>query len=156
MRVESDRDTEEFRSLVKEAERRLVVALTAAFGPDLGVEATAEALAYLWEHRERVMAMENPFGYLYRVGQSRARRRFRQRRPLVPNPPATAMPRIEPALMPALRSLSQRQRQVVVLVHGFQHTQHEVADLLGISRSSVQQHLERGLARLREALGAEE
>jgi DNA-directed RNA polymerase specialized sigma24 family protein len=38
------------------------------------------------------------------------------------------------------------------LVHGFEYTHQEVADLLGISRSSVQNHVERGLARLRTEL----
>jgi len=35
---------------------------------------TAEALAYAWENWDRLSSMKNPVGYLYRVGQSRARR----------------------------------------------------------------------------------
>ncbi len=62
------------------------------------------------------------------------------------------LPWIEPGLPDALNKLSARQRQVVVLVHGFEYTHQEVADLLGISRSSVQNHVERGLARLRSEL----
>lgn len=69
----------EFDDFVREAERRLSFAYAAAYGPDLGAEATAEAIAYAWEHRDRLNEMANPFGYLYRVGQSRVRRfRFRQ------------------------------------------------------------------------------
>jgi DNA-directed RNA polymerase specialized sigma24 family protein len=37
----------------------------------------------------------------------------------------------------------------VVLVHGYSYTHAEVADLLGLSRSSIQNHVERGLAKLR-------
>ena len=53
----------------------------------------------------------------------------------------------------ALAQLSQRQREVVVLVDAFEWTQREVSDLLGIRLSSVQTHLTRGLTRLRVSLG---
>jgi hypothetical protein len=36
-------------------------------------DALAEAFAYAWQHRERVMAMDNASGYLYRVAQSKSR-----------------------------------------------------------------------------------
>jgi RNA polymerase sigma-70 factor (ECF subfamily) len=62
------------------------------------------------------------------------------------------LPWVEPGLPNALNKLSARQRQVVVLIHGFEYTHQEVADLLGISRSSIQNHVERGLARLRSEL----
>jgi RNA polymerase sigma factor (sigma-70 family) len=52
-----------------------------------------------------------------------------------------------------LQRLSERQRVCVVLVHGYGWTHQEVADLLGISPSSVQNHAQRGLARLRDAIG---
>jgi DNA-directed RNA polymerase specialized sigma24 family protein len=45
---------------------------------------------------------------------------------------------------------------VVVLVEAFEYTHQEAADLLGIGRSSVQTHLERGLERLRLALGVDD
>jgi RNA polymerase sigma-70 factor (ECF subfamily) len=60
---------------------------------------------------------------------------------------------VEPGLPGALRRLTTRQREVVVLVHGFGMSHSEVADLLGLKRSSVQNHLERGLAKLRTDLG---
>jgi len=41
-------------------------------------------------------------------------------------------------------------------VHGFGWTLREVAELTGTSVSTVQNHLERGLAHLRRALGGEE
>ena len=148
-----DLDPEPFHRFVAEAERRLSIALAAAYGPDGGQEATAEAIAYLWEHRDRIAQMANPIGYLYRVGQTSARRSFRNRRRVVPDPPEHHDPVIEPGLIPALRRLSKRQRQAVVLVHGYSYTQQEVADVLGITRSSVQRHLDRGLDRLKSAMG---
>jgi hypothetical protein len=62
-----------YSSFVVEVEPRLRRALTATFGPDVGREAAAEALAYGWTHWERVGAMHNPAGYLYRVGRDRGR-----------------------------------------------------------------------------------
>jgi RNA polymerase sigma factor (sigma-70 family) len=67
--------------------------------------------------------------------------------------PEDRPPWVEPRLSAALAQLSPRQREVVVLVDAFEWTHREVADLLGIRLSSVQTHLERGLARLRAALG---
>jgi RNA polymerase sigma factor (sigma-70 family) len=62
------------------------------------------------------------------------------------------LPWVEPALIPALVGLSEQQRVVVVLVHGYGWTQREVAELLALTPSTVQKHLERALARLRTAL----
>lgn len=59
----------------------------------------------------------------------------------------------EPGLPAALASLPERQRVAVVLVHGFGYTLREVADLTGVKITTVQNHLERGLRRLRERLG---
>ena len=142
--------TGEFESFFATAEPRLRRALVAALGADRGREALAEALAWAWEHWEEVAQIANPIGYLYRVGRSRTRRR---RQPLAYTAPVGASaPWVEPALMPALVALSEHQRVVVVLVHGYGWAQREVAELLGVSPSSVQTHLERALARLRGAL----
>lgn len=140
-----------FAEFHQSTEPHLRRALIARYGGEIGREATAEALAYGWEHWDKVRAMDNPLGYLYRVGQSRSRRLW-PRRSVFETPVDVGLPWVEPGLPQALNKLSARQRQVVVLVHGFEHTHHEVADLLGISRSSVQNHVERGLARLRSQL----
>lgn len=141
-----------FDGFIRSAEERLSFAFGAAYGPELGAEATAETLAYAWEHWERLRDMENPLGYLFRVGQSKVRR-FRRRRPPVAPPPSESVePWVEPGLLPGLASLTRNQRVAVVLVEGFEWTQQEVGDLLGISRSSVQKHHERGLQRLRDVL----
>jgi DNA-directed RNA polymerase specialized sigma24 family protein len=110
----------------------------------------AEALAFAWENLDRVAGMSNPAGYLYRVGQSRTRERKVR---FVPYTPPTGMPEIEPELQRAITKLTEHQRVAVVLAHGYGYTHAEIADLLGIRRSSVQNHVERGLAALRSALG---
>ncbi|MGH8935267.1 MAG: RNA polymerase sigma factor, partial [Acidimicrobiia bacterium] len=49
--------------------------------------------------------------------------------------------------------LTPLQRQAVVLVHGCGYPYREVAQLLEIAPSTVQTHVERGLEKLRAALG---
>ena len=145
----------EVESFVEFAERtspHLKAALVAAVGIDRAPDATAEALAYGWEHWDRVGSMENPAGYLYRVGVSKGRRR-RPFRPLLPSPPTGEMPWVEPGLPKALSRLSEKQRVVVLLVHSFGWTQEEAAELLDITRATAQTHLERGMRRLRSSLG---
>ena len=99
----------------------------------------------------RLREMDNPAGYLYRVGQSKARW-YHRARVCFPQPPRSTMPDVEPRLPAALGHLSRNQRLAVVLVHGMEWTEDEVAALIGRSRSTVRTHLERGLARLREEL----
>jgi RNA polymerase sigma factor (sigma-70 family) len=60
---------------------------------------------------------------------------------------------VEPGLPAALAGLSELQRQSVWLVHGFEWSLTETAELLGISMSSVRKHVERGEGKLRRALG---
>jgi DNA-directed RNA polymerase specialized sigma24 family protein len=146
-------DTCKFHAFLLLAEPRLRRAFVAAYGSDRGREATAEALAYAWEHWSELESMGNPSGYLYRVGQSRTRRRKRR---AVFSVPETVEPWIEPALPGALAQLSERQRSAVVLIHGFGWSLREVAEMTGIAVTTVQNHLERGLARLRLALEVKE
>lgn len=132
-------------------------ALVAAYGPETGREATAAALGWAWEHWPDVAEMVNPTGYLYRVGQTSARRAFNERTQGRPDrgglSSRTDPPWVEPNLRRALDELTQQQRVAVVLCHAFQWTHREVAALLEISPSSVQNHVERGLAKLRSTLG---
>lgn len=140
-----------FDAFIADARPRLARAFVAAFGADRGEDALAEALGYAWEHFAALAAMGNPVGYLYRVGESRTR--SRRRRAVLPMPVTIGLPAIEPALVGALRGLSERQRVCVVLASGFQWSHQEIADLLGLSRSSVQNHVERAMQHLRNAIG---
>jgi DNA-directed RNA polymerase specialized sigma24 family protein len=146
--AEGRRD-EEFTAFVAEHEPRLRRAFVATYGGYRGREATAEALAYAWEHWNRLSGMQNVPGYLFRVGQSRTKDR---RAALAFAPVDKGDPLFEPGLEPALKALSDRQRTAVVLVHGFEWTLREVAELTGTKVTTVQNHLERGLVKLRQAL----
>ena len=146
------REQAAFTDFVTDAEPRLRRAFTLLRGADVGGDATAEALAWAWEHWSEVQEMGNPVGYLYRVGSSRTRHR-EERFPHAPPPPDA--PGFEPGLVPALARLSSRQRTAVVLVHGCGWTHQEVADALGLSRSSIGTHVDRAMAQLRTELGVE-
>ena len=141
-----------FTEFVAENEARVRQSLTAAFGVDRGKDAAAEALAYGWEHWDRVSAMENPSGYLYRVGYDRARR-MPSKKVGFSSRDQDREPWVEPGLPDAFGSLPERQRIVVALLYGYQWSMSEVADHLGLSKTTVQTHAERGLKRLRRKLG---
>ena len=134
-------------------EPKLRRALTAAYGYDRGREATAEALAYAWEHWDRVANLSNPAGYLYRVGQSRTRRK---KTPMIFGTNPIDEPLVEPHLAAAVAGLPERQRVCLYMVFGFGWTRPEVAQLLGISENTVQKHVQRGLDRLRKVIVKEE
>jgi RNA polymerase sigma factor (sigma-70 family) len=146
-------DLADFERFVRQTEPRLGRALAAAYGFEDGRDATAEALAYAWEHWQRLQHIANLPGYLFRVGQTRSRRK---RQPVLFEVAAKPEHSFEPGLPAALAALSQRQRIAVVLVHGYGYTLREVAELTGTRPTTVQNHLTRGLARLRTLLGVDD
>ena len=142
-----------FTEFVKAAELRLQCALVPLLGLEPAREATAEALAYGWEHWDRLSVMENPAGYLYRVGVGKGRR-TKVSLHIAYEPRAVDSPAwFEPGLAGALESLSEKQRVVVSLVHGYGWSLTEVAQLLGVGKSTVQSYEQRALDRLRRKLG---
>jgi DNA-directed RNA polymerase specialized sigma24 family protein len=149
LRDSADDVETQFTAFVVKHEPRLRRALVAAYGGSRGREATAEALAFAWEHWARLSEVDNIPGYLFRVGQSRTRGR---RTALTFASQEPDDPMFEPGLAPALRALTARQRSAVVLVHGFGWSMREVAELTGTKVTTVQNHLERGLAKLRRTL----
>lgn len=140
----------EFEEFVRDAEPRLRRALIGAVGIDRAEDAVAEALAYAFAHWADVKAMANPVGYLYRVGQSRVRRRKKLR--LLRREPAR-LPEVEPGLIDALAGLPESQRIAVWLAHGCAWSHREIAEVLSTSTSSVATHVARGLEKLRAELG---
>jgi DNA-directed RNA polymerase specialized sigma24 family protein len=147
-------ENDDFTGFVRVAEPRLCLALTAAFGLQCAQEATSETLAFAWENWDRVSQSPNPIGFLFGVGRNKAKGIIRRgSRAHFPPVEADNLPWVEPHLPAALSRLSERQRQVVMLLHCFDWTLTEVAELMGLSKGTVQTHDRRGLARLRRDLG---
>ena len=144
-----------FTRFVEESGTRLEHSLCAAFGLEVGMEAYADSLAYAWEHWSRIKDMENPVGYLWRTGKHAGYRRKRRRPAIFPQPPAQRVPWVEPDLPGALASLPERQRIAVTLVKCFEYTLREAAEILDCKKTTVQNHVERGMAKLRTQLGVE-
>lgn len=142
-----------FTEWATDAEPRIRHALTAAFGMQIGREATADALALAWERWDRISTLDNPIGYVFGIGRNRARRLTRRRPPVWVDVAEQVLPDVEPGLPAALAELPERQRVTVTLLHGYGWTMTEVAELLGIAKTSVQNHAERGLRTLRRDLG---
>jgi RNA polymerase sigma-70 factor (ECF subfamily) len=145
--------TDEFEGFVRMVEPQLRRALSGHLPREEVADAVAEAFAYAWQHWPRVHAMANPAGYLYRVGQSKARGRKQGFLPWLTD---ASMPDYEPALAPALLELSPAQQRVVWLVHGCGWTHAEAAVALDVSTSTVGTHVARGMEHLRERLGVTE
>ena len=142
---------DEFTEFVREHEPRLRQALVAARGTQVGRDAACDALAYGWEHWDRIRVLDNPIGYLYRVGL-RNKQLSPRRSPLFDGV-APRIPQVEPQLLEAVGGLPQRQRKVLVLVHCFQWSLGDVAEVSGVGKTTVQNHIERAMTSLREALG---
>jgi DNA-directed RNA polymerase specialized sigma24 family protein len=150
-------DLDEGLGLPAQALHRLRQALMARYGDEVGLEAYQDAVAYAWEHRQRLFVMENPIGYLFRVAQTSVRRQRRASRAVGLPPAAPAsLPEVEPQLVAALEQLSDMQRAAVLLVHAHGWTLDDAAGVLGVGRSTVRNHLARGLERLRRRLGVDD
>jgi RNA polymerase sigma factor (sigma-70 family) len=150
-----------FDEFVAAVEPKLRRALVAAYGPDAGRDAAADALAWAWQHWDRVRDMDNAPGYLWRVGQTAVRRGARRRVNEVVDGREFELEliddrrgerHVEPALDGALSALSPQQRAAVVLVHGHGYSLSEAAEALGCSISTLRNHVARALRRLHAAL----
>jgi len=155
--VPDERDPDTIERLIERTSPTLRRALVVRFGLDVGIEAHAEAIAYGWQHGDRLLAMSNPVGYLFRVGQSAARRLLRwQRSYQLDLDLVDTDSTFTPELGPALEQLRPRQRTAVVLVHGYGFSYAEVAAVLDEPESSVRNHVHRGMTALRARLNRED
>ncbi|MEK7424679.1 MAG: RNA polymerase sigma factor [Actinomycetota bacterium] len=131
-------------------------ALVARYGVEAGGEAAGDAVAWGWEHGDVLCEMANPGGYLYRVGQTAARRgRRRVVRSAFPVEPVWQdAPDLSGDVFDALFRLRPDQRVAVLLVHGYQFSYRDTAAVMGVSEDSVRNHVHRGMRKLRADLEA--
>ncbi len=149
--MEPEASFEELLAGLRPALRR---ALFARYGAGVVDDIEAAALEGAWEHHDRLRAMDNPGGYLFRVAQSQARKLVRGD-PVFPAVPERVEHLVEPGLPRAMARLSERQRVAVVMVHGLGWTQVEAAAFLDLSESTLRNHLRRGMEKLRVDLGVD-
>lgn len=139
-------------ALFAELEPRLRAALLPLGTLDEVDDALGDAFEYLCANAERIAAMDNPGGYLYRVAQTRIRRN--RRTPVeLPPVPSRVEHHVEPGLPAALGSLSEQQRVAVFLIAGVGWKPGEVAEYLEVAETTVRSHYDRGMAKLRQRLG---
>jgi len=154
--VEPDQAERAFDEFVRADGQRLRRVMSSQYGVDIGCESTDAALAWAWEHWGRLHAMSNPAGYLYRVGQTQARRAISRGRPVVFPSEPTGGPDsgslIDGDLAGALRLLPDQQRLAVLMVHVYGWTPLEVGRITGTPAVTVRSHLRRGLRHLRSTL----
>jgi RNA polymerase sigma factor (sigma-70 family) len=149
------RDFSEFYAATREqVARALAVTLGDA---DLAADAADEALARAYLKWAQVGQLDNPGGWVFRVGlnwaRSSLRRRHRPARRLGDVDSLELPPVVEPALTKALAELSTRHRSVVVCRYLLGYSDEETANALAMRPGTVRSCLHRALKRLRSELG---
>jgi RNA polymerase sigma-70 factor (ECF subfamily) len=119
-----------------------------------------EAFVRVLEHWERVGAMDNPAGYLYRTAMNQFRRRYRRRllaarrsTSAAPSPDPFEAVDLQDEAIRALATLSERQRACIVLTELLGYPSEEAAHMLGIRASTVRAHTTMARAALRAKVG---
>jgi len=125
-------------------------------------EIMQDAFLRLWERWDRVSAMEDPVGYLYRTAMNVFRSRRRRvgvalRRVAKPGPPDDGLAAVEEreVVVRALAPLTPGQRAAVVLVDVLGFTSEEAGKALRVRPSTVRVLAARGRAALRKEMGDE-
>jgi RNA polymerase sigma-70 factor, ECF subfamily len=113
-------------------------------------ELTQDVFVRLLERWDRVGAMDDPRGYLYRTAMNAVRSRYRRsllaaKRVLGVAPYDDAIAAVDErdATMRALADLSPQQRAAVVLVDLLDFSSEDAARILGIRASTVRMHASR-------------
>jgi RNA polymerase sigma factor (sigma-70 family) len=154
-RIDTDNeDAMDARSLIAEVVDdypRLVRSVALFCGDvDEAEDAVQEALARLWERRERGESIQSPLGWVAMVAtnqtRSVARRAARRRRHLSLVRPEIAVDDTRrvaeiDAVRTAVLRLPRRQREVVVLHYYLDHSVREMSDLLHLSEGAVKNAL---------------
>lgn len=149
-----DADEMPTAAFLVDARCRLERALVARFGVEDGLDAAAEAMVFAAENWDRLKPMDNPIGYLYRVGQTRGERLARRWRRigLLVVEPVTNDVVVDVDLQRALTRLRSEQRVAVVLVHAHGYSYQDAAQVLGVPVTTITNHLNRGMTRLRRIM----
>jgi RNA polymerase sigma factor (sigma-70 family) len=154
-------DESQFEGWYLSHHARLVNSLYLVCGnSDVAREATDEAFARAAAAWSRVAVMESPIGWTYKVALNRLRRQTRRsrrerdlwRESSWPDRPVPGPVLEHPEVWDAVRALPPKQRAAVVLRYVADRPEAEIADILGVSRSTVASNLTRARAALADKL----
>lgn len=142
LQMRRDGPIREFEEWYTETHPRLVASLVLLCGKTHeAAEAADEAFTRALARWSRVSRMESPSGWVYRVATRvlyrRARRAAIERRLLARESTDTTVPPPAGEIWDAVRRLPKRQRTAVVLYYVADLTESEIADVLGVNRSTV-------------------
>lgn len=140
---------------------QVVASLTLVIGDrELAQDAAAEAFAKAYSRWGRVRSYRSPTGWIYTVALNNARRaagrRDRERALPIAPPPLATVEDDGPGVWELLDTLPDRQRTAIVLRHGADLTEADVATAMGVTRSTVSSLLRTAHARLAEQLTADQ
>jgi RNA polymerase sigma factor (sigma-70 family) len=124
-------------------------------GPALGEDLAIEGLARAYARWKSVSAMEYPEAWVMRVVTNAALDELRCKRvvlPVITIRDISADLVLRDNVVEALRTLTRRQQEVVVLRYIVDLPEAEVARILGMGTGSVKTHLHRAIPRLRSYL----
>jgi RNA polymerase sigma factor (sigma-70 family) len=149
----------EFEDFFRDEYVRLAKAIYLLTGNNSEAEDLAEeAMFRVFVRWDQVRAMASPTGYLYRTALNLARRRFRHRRKeasLEHVPLQDLHDRVERRVMVrrAVRTLSQDQREAIILTDWLDLSAAEVGSILGITAEAVRARTHRAREALRSLIG---
>jgi RNA polymerase sigma factor (sigma-70 family) len=123
-------------------------------------DALQVAFMKVFERWDRVAAMDNPQGYLYRVAMNEFRSRYRRtartaRRAFTPGEPDDAFAGVEnrDVVIRALRGLIPQQRAAIVLTGLLGYSSEEAGRMLGVAPSTVRVLASRAREAIRQTAG---
>ncbi len=123
-------------------------------------EIAQDAFLELWRRWDRVGAMDDPAGYLYRTAMNAFRKRYRRAAlalkktlKIIPSDDGIEAVDARDAAVRALAPLSDRQRVAVVLMDLLGYSSEEAARMLGVSASTIRNHASRAHAALKKTMG---
>jgi RNA polymerase sigma-70 factor (ECF subfamily) len=150
-----------FEDLVRAESARLFRALCLITGNrQESEEIMQDAFLAIWERWDRVGAMNDPTGYLFRTAMNAFRRRTRRaalavKRAVAMTPPEDPFSGVDTRrdVADALASLDRKQRAAIVLTGLLGYTSEEAGQMLGMSAGSVRVLASRARSHLRTAIG---
>ncbi len=156
--VTLDSVIDDFVAFYRDLHPRLVSTLATIAGDrDLAIDAADEAAAQALSRWSTVAGMDNPQGWVFRVGVNHLKRRARRRAIETTllrrhRDPPVVLPGPTGEIWSLVADLSPRQRQAVALRHLGQLTEPEIADAMGVTRGTVSSTLRAAYMNLRTTI----